>query len=103
MMSQYNSTGLCVRSSSLNQGTTQSPRASISAAQPAFRGSSRSQRRDFPKFMNSTKPATTVTIARCRIVEFMNVSCQERKSQVRESRKTAKLAQRQFEFVAEVA
>ena len=61
MMHQYSSTGLCVRSSPLKTGTTQSPRISISRAQPAFRGSSRSHSRGPPRFVSITNAATAAT------------------------------------------
>ena len=68
MMHQYSSTGLCARSLALNVGTTQSPRSSISRAQPAFRGSSRSHSRGPPRFVSMTMAVTMTTVAACLIL-----------------------------------
>ena len=57
-INQYSNAGFCCLSSSLNIGTIQSPRAIISAAQPAFRGSSRSQYAASPSAQKKTNPET---------------------------------------------
>jgi len=51
--------------SPLKVGTIQSKRSSISCAQPAFRGSSRSHSRGAPRPVNMTAPLTPRMIATC--------------------------------------
>jgi len=61
---QFTSGGLSLRRTSLNRGTTQSPRASIDTEQAVFLGSSSSHSGADPRFTSSTAAAAPATSVR---------------------------------------